>query len=53
MNKKILEELRARFPWLMKDDPVSGADVVQELCDWYNILVNKVEPKGRRKKCTR
>jgi hypothetical protein len=50
MDKKILAELRAHFPWLMSDEPVSGADVVDELCNWYNILVNKCEPKGQRKK---
>lgn len=37
----MIEELRARFPWLDTDEEVSGADVVDQLCRWYREEVSK------------
>lgn len=41
----MLGELLERFPWLEQDKPVSGADVVQELCDWYVELKADIESR--------
>ena len=39
----VLMLLEEKFPWLGKenDDPVSGADTVDELADVYRSLVNQ------------
>ena len=43
--QQLMELLESRFPWLAftpeegeSDLDVSGADTVQELCDWYEEL---------------
>lgn len=35
--------LLEKFPWLKTSDEVSGADVVQALCDWYTELNKPAE----------
>ena len=38
----MLAELKRHFPWLGTDEEAgSGADVIQELCDWHAALVDK------------
>lgn len=33
--------LKNRFPWLGTEDSADGADVVQELADWYEELTEE------------
>ena len=41
--EKVLVLLEERFPWLGKenDDPVSGADTVDELADLHRSLIDQ------------
>jgi hypothetical protein len=43
--ERVLALLEERFPWLgsSQDEPVSGADTVDELSDLYRSLVKKRE----------
>lgn len=37
-RKRLMAELLVQFPWLEEDEEVSGADVVEQLCNWYHEL---------------
>ena len=41
--EKVLALLEERFPWLSQedDDPVSGADTVDELADLHRTLIDQ------------
>ncbi len=43
--ERVLALLEERFPWLgsAQDEPVSGADTVDELSDLYRSLIQKRE----------
>jgi hypothetical protein len=48
----VLTLLEDRFPWLGHNDPVSGADTVDELNALHRTLV-KTHRRARRKRSTR
>ncbi len=48
----VLELLEDRFPWLGKNEPVSGADTVDQLNDLHEVL-RKARTVAQRKKSTR
>lgn len=49
--EQVLAFLEERFPWLGSepDEPVSGAEVIDELCELHERLVGEGQ-KARRKK---
>ena len=50
--ERVLTLLEERFPWLGsgQDEPVGGADTVDELADLYKSLIEQREEK-RRENC--
>src|SRR6266567_4447351 len=56
--ERILTLLEERFPWLSsaRDEPVSGADTVDELSDLYKSLIeqrDEASPPSSRTWCAR
>ena len=53
--ERVLVLLEERFPWLGsgQDEPVSGADTVDELSDVYRSLIQKREKARRRRRWSR
>jgi hypothetical protein len=47
----VLALLEDRFPWLGKDEPASGAETVDQLCDLHETL-QKARVTAQRKKPT-
>jgi hypothetical protein len=52
--ERILVLLEERFPWLGKnnDEPVSGANTVDELADLHRILIDQRNAKDRSEQHT-
>ena len=52
--ERILVLLEERFPWLGKnnDEPVSGANTVDELADLHQILIDQRNAKDRSEQHT-
>ena len=52
--EKVLALLEERFPWLGKnnDEPVSGANTVDELADLHRILIDQRNAKDRHEQHT-
>ena len=52
--ESVLTLLEEKFPWLgeEKDDPVSGADTVDELADLHRILIDQRNAKDRNEQHT-
>ena len=50
----VLALLEERFPWLGKnnDEPVSGANTVDELADLHRILIDQRNAKDRNEQHT-
>jgi hypothetical protein len=49
----VLDLLEERFPWLGsgEDEPVSGAETVDELADLYHALIQKRDKARREDAC--
>ena len=52
--ERTLVLLEERFPWLGKnnDEPVSGANIVDELADLHRILIDQRNAKDRNEQHT-
>ncbi len=52
--ERTLVLLEERFPWLAKnnDEPVSGANTVDELADLHRILIDQRNAKDRNEQHT-